>query len=162
MTITSFKIFKQTDDRAAMLSFQITHEMDINCSFQRLAGRQCSQDKPSQAKEKCALVLPLLSRGKSISAHTQSVGVSDVESEIDLIFARASIFTAPCDISGMTICPVHPSSLGIGWWRGSQRYLAIPYRATPKGNRARLTVVLTRRFRRLSKTYQSQQVQIFP
>ena len=123
MTIASFKILKQTDDRAATLSFQITHEMDISCSFQRLAGGQCSQDKRRRAKEKSALILPLLSCGKSISAHTQSVGVSDVESEINLIFARASIFTAPCDISGMTICPVHPSSLGIGWWRGSQRYL---------------------------------------
>ena len=160
MTIASFKIFKQTDDRAATLSFRITHEMDINCSFQRLAGGQCSQDKRSRAKEKSALILPLLSCGKSISAHTQSVGVSDVESEMNLIFARASIFTAPCDISGMTICPVHPSSLGIWWWRGSQRYL-IELRQL-KGNRARLTAVLTRRFRRLSKTYQSKQVQIFP
>ena len=123
MTIASFKIFKQTDDRAATLSFRITHEMDINCSFQRLAGGQCSQDKRSRAKEKSALILPLLSCGKSMSAHTQFVGVSDVESDINLIFTRASIFTAPCDISGMTICPVHPSSLGIGWWRGSQRYL---------------------------------------
>ena len=126
MTIASFKIFKQTDDRAATLSFRITHEMDINCSFQRLAGGQCSQDKRRRAKEKSALILLLFSCGKSISSHTQSVGVSDVESEIDLIFARASIFTAPCDISGMTICPVHPSSLGIGWWRGSQRYLIEP------------------------------------
>ena len=123
MTIASFKIFKQTDDRAATLSFRITHEMDINCSFQRLAGGQCSQDKRSRAKEKSALILPLLSCGKSMSAHTQFVGVSDVESDINLIFTRASIFTAPCEISGMTICPFHPSSLGIGWWRGSQRYL---------------------------------------
>ena len=95
--------------------------MDINCFFQRLVGAQCSQDKRSRAKEKSALILPLLSCGKSISAYTQSVGVSDVESEIDLILARASIFTAPCDISDMTICPAHRSSLGIGWRRGSQR-----------------------------------------
>ena len=63
--------------------------MDINCSFQRLAGEQCSQDKRSRAKEKSALIFPLLSCGKSISAHTQSVGVSDVESEI---LARAYFF----------------------------------------------------------------------
>ena len=59
--------------------------------------------------------MPLSSRcfhvEKASQPHTQSVGVSDVESEIDLIFARASIFTAPRDISGMTICPAHPSSL---------------------------------------------------
>ena len=93
----------------------------INCSFQRLVGGQCFQDKRSRVKEKSALILPLLSCGKSISSHTQSVGVSDVESEIDLILARASIFRTSCDISGMTICPAHRSSLGIGWWRGSQR-----------------------------------------
>ena len=70
--------------------------------------------KEVEQKKKNALMLPLFSCGKSFSAHTQSVGVSDVESEIDLIFARSSILTAPCDISGMTICPAHPSSLGIG------------------------------------------------
>ena len=96
--------------------------MDTNCSFQRLVGRQYSQDKRSRAKEKSALILPLLSCGKSISADAKSVGVTKVESEIDLILARASIFTAPCDILGMTICPAHRSSLGIVWRRGSKRY----------------------------------------
>jgi len=95
--------------------------MEINCSFQRIVGGQCSQDKRSRAKEKGALILPLLSCGKKISAHAQSVDVTDVESEIDLILARASMFTAPDDISRMTICPAHRSSLGIGWRRGSQR-----------------------------------------
>ena len=55
------------------------------------------------------------------SAHAQSLGVTDVELEIDLILARASIFTAPDDISRMTICPPQRSSLGIGWQRGSYR-----------------------------------------
>ena len=36
-----------------------------------------------------------------------------------LILARASMFTAPDDISKMTIGPPHRSSLGIGWRRGS-------------------------------------------
>ena len=66
--------------------------MDINCSFQRLAGEQCSQDKRSRAKEKNALIFTLLSCGKSISAQTHSVGVSDVELEIDLFLARAYFF----------------------------------------------------------------------
>ena len=86
-------------------------------------GGQFSQDKRSRAKEKGALILPLLLCGKNISAHAQSLGVTDVESEIDLILARASwsMFTAPDDISRMTTCPAHRSSLGIGWRRGSQR-----------------------------------------
>ena len=49
------------------------------------------------------------------------MGVNDVESEVDIILARASIFNVPLDISDMTICPAHRSSLGIGWRRGSQR-----------------------------------------
>ena len=95
--------------------------MEIKCSFQRIVGGQCSQDKRSRPKEKGALILPLLSCGKDISAHAHSVGVTDVESEIDLILARASTFTVPDEISRMTICPAHRSSLGIGWRRGSQR-----------------------------------------
>ena len=97
--------------------------MDTNCSFKRLVGRQYTQDKRSRAKEKSALILPLLSCRKSISADAKSVGVINVKSEIDLILARASIFTAPSasDISGMTICPAHCSSLGIVWRRGSKR-----------------------------------------
>jgi len=58
---------------------------------------------------------------EDISAHAHSVGVSYLESEIDLILARASMFTAPDDISRMTVCPDRHSSLGIGWGRGSQR-----------------------------------------
>ena len=70
--------------------------MEINCSFQRELGEQCSQDKRDQVKEKGALIPLLLSRGKDIPAHAQSVGVSDVEStKIDLILARTSMFTAP-------------------------------------------------------------------
>ena len=94
--------------------------MEISCSFFRIVGGQCFQDKRGRA-EKNALILPLLSCGKNISAHAQSVGVADVESEIELILARASMFTTPDDISKMTICPAHRSSLGIGWRRGSQR-----------------------------------------
>ena len=57
---------------------------------------------------------------KSKFALAQSVGVTDVELEINLILARASVFTAP-GILRMTICPPHRSSLGIGWQRGSYR-----------------------------------------
>lgn len=95
--------------------------MEINCSFQRLVGGQCSHDKRSRLGEKGALILPLLSCRKIISGHVQSVGVTDVETEMELILARASIFTTPSDISNMIICPAHRYSLGIGWRRGSQR-----------------------------------------
>lgn len=45
---------------------------------------QCSQDKTSQAKEKDALILPLLSCRKN---HIRSAGETDAESEIDLNFS---------------------------------------------------------------------------
>ena len=71
MTIASFKIFKRTDDRAATVSFRITHEMDINCSFQRLAGGQCSQDKRRRAKEnKCPYPPVAFMWKKHLSTHT--------------------------------------------------------------------------------------------
>ena len=95
--------------------------MEVNCSFQRLVGGYCSQDKRSRAAEKSSVILPLRSCEKDISAHKLAVGVNDGESEVDIILARASIFNVPLDISDMTICPAHRSSLGIGWRRGSQR-----------------------------------------
>ena len=49
------------------------------------------------------------------------LGVTDVELEVDLILARASMFTAPDDISRITICPPHRSFLGNRWKRGSHR-----------------------------------------
>ena len=73
--------------------------MEINCSFQRLVGGCCSQDKRSRVAGKASLIVPLRLCGKDISAHKQAVGVNDVESEVDLILARASIFTLPSNIS---------------------------------------------------------------
>ena len=53
--------------------------------------------------------------------YTRSVGVNDINSEVELILARTSIFSLPRDISSWTICPSHRSSLGIGWRRGAHR-----------------------------------------
>jgi len=69
------------------VSFVQRRSCDGAVTFQRELGGQCFQDKRDQAKEKGALIPLLLSRGKDISAHAQSVGVSDVESKIDLILA---------------------------------------------------------------------------
>ena len=49
------------------------------------------------------------------------VEISDVFTEVDLILARASVFSLPCDIATWAICPAHRSSLGIGWRRGANR-----------------------------------------
>ena len=162
MTIASFKIFKQTDDRAATLSFRITHEMDINCSFQRLAAGQCSQDKRRRAKEKkCPYPSVAFMWKKHLSTHTvcrrKWCWVGD-----KLNFCTG--FNFHCTLWHFGHDHLSSSSLLFGHWVveswGSQRYL-IELRQREIAH-ARLTAVLTRCFRRLSKTYQSQQVQIFP
>lgn len=58
--------------------------------------------------------------------HTRSVEISDVFTEVDLILARASVFSLPHDIVTWTIRPAHRSSLGIGWRRGTNRCRVLP------------------------------------
>jgi len=106
--------------------------MDVICSFQKLVGGVCATDK----RYELAVVVPiLLSCEKNISEHTRSVAIDDIDSEVELILARASVFTFPRDISTWTICPAHRSSLGIGWRRGSNRCRVPPglSKHAPKG-----------------------------
>jgi hypothetical protein len=91
--------------------------MEVTCSFKKLTGGVCSSDK-RYGRE---VIIPLASCERDISRHTHSVGISDVQSEVELILARASVFSFPKDISTWTICPAHRSSLGIGWRRGANR-----------------------------------------
>ena len=48
-----------------------------------------------------------------------------VETEIELILARSGIFEKPINFSEMTVCPLHRSSLRIGWRRAS-RLCSVP------------------------------------
>ena len=92
--------------------------------FSKTSWGYCSQDRRSRVAEKGSVILPLRSCEKDISAHELAVGVNDhVESEVDIILARASTFTVPSVISDMSICPAHRSSLDTGWRRSSQRCL---------------------------------------
>jgi hypothetical protein len=92
----------------------------MNCSFHRLVGGNCGPDKRSRLAVENVSVVPLVSCTKDITGHRKAIGVNDVDSEVSLILAHASIFNSPPDILDMTICPSHRSSLGIGWRRGSQ------------------------------------------
>ena len=91
--------------------------MEVICSFQKLVGGVCTSDKRYER----AVVVPVSSCERDVSEHTRSFGISDVNSEVELILARASVFSLPRDISTWTICPAHRSSLGIGWRRGANR-----------------------------------------
>ena len=64
------------------------------------------------------------------------MGISDVESEIELILARASVFVSPPDLTDFTVCPAHRYSLGIGWRRGSHR-CRVPAQLCKHGKRAK-------------------------
>ena len=77
--------------------------------------------KEVEQREKVLLCTRYFQMEKTVSAHAQSVSVTDVELGIDLILAWASMFTAPDDISRKTICPPHCSSVDIGWQNGSHR-----------------------------------------
>ena len=89
--------------------------MEVICSFQKLVGGVCASDKRYEG----AVVVPVSSCERDISGHTRSIGISDVHTEVELILARASVFSLPRDISTWTICPAHRSSLGIGWYSTS-------------------------------------------
>ena len=111
---------------AEIESFALRHplknwKMERNCSFQRLLGGQCGQDPRST---KVQDLVPLLTCNKDISRHKSSLGLmtgSGVDTEVELILARSSIFSFPSNISDMDISPAHRSSLGIGWRRGLAR-----------------------------------------
>ena len=87
----------------------------------RLVGGQCGQD-PRSTKVQDSV--PLLTCNKDISRHKSSLGLmtgSGVDTEVELILARSSIFSFPSNISDMDISPAHRPSLGIGWRRGLAR-----------------------------------------
>ena len=94
--------------------------MDVCCSFKSFifVRGSCSNDRRDRTKN--TNIVPLLSCDKDISGHTSFLSITDVNSEVELLLARASIFSPPDDIQRLTICPFHRSSLGMGWNRGSQ------------------------------------------
>ncbi|KAL9966689.1 hypothetical protein ACROYT_G024801 [Oculina patagonica] len=93
--------------------------MEAKCSFSAIVGDSCTYERRDKAKK--TEVIPLLYCTREIAGHKSTWGISDVETEVDLILARAAVFTFPENIGQFTICPYHRSSLGTGWRRGSQR-----------------------------------------
>ncbi|KAL9982803.1 hypothetical protein ACROYT_G004908 [Oculina patagonica] len=93
--------------------------MGAKCSFSAIVGDSCTYERRDKAKK--TEVIPLLYCTREIAGHKSTWGISDVETEVDLILARAAVFSFPQNIGQFTICPYHRSSLGTGWRRGSQR-----------------------------------------
>ena len=97
--------------------------MDVCSSFKSLVGGQCSFDRIDTRSQSIEIV-PLLSCSKDIKRYKSLWQFQDVKSEVDLILARAAMFTMPQNVNTMTICPSHRSSLGLGWTRGTERIRA--------------------------------------
>ena len=100
-----------------MPDFREQNKMDVCCSFKSLVGGSVPLRDKSQSIE----IVPLLSCSKDITRHKSLWQFQDVKSEVDLILARAAMFTVPQNVSTMTICPSHRSSLKLGWTRGTER-----------------------------------------
>lgn len=93
--------------------------MDVCCSFKSLVGGQCSFDR--RDRNRSTEIVPLLSCTKDVAQHKSLWQFQGVESEVELILARAAMFTTPQNVLTMTVCPSHRSSLGLGWIRGTER-----------------------------------------
>ena len=92
--------------------------MDVKCSFSSLVGGSCSYDPRDRSRS--TEVIPFLNCKRDIAGHKSSLSITDVETEIELILGRVSTsFSSELNLSELTICPRHRSSLGIGWRRGS-------------------------------------------
>jgi hypothetical protein len=89
--------------------------MENTCSFLSIVGGQCGHDRRDRSKTvEC---IPFLSCKRDVTGHKAMFAFYDIDDEIELILARACIFSSPQNIDQMTICPAHRASLGIGWTR---------------------------------------------
>lgn len=92
-------------------------EFAQSCSFRAFVGTDCSFDRRDRSKS--FQIIPLPECNKEIANHKSVWSFSGVESEVELILARAGIFYAQSqDTSALSICPYHRSELGVGWRRG--------------------------------------------
>lgn len=93
--------------------------MESTCSFLAIVGGQCGYDR--RDRKKSVECIPLLSCAKDITSHKSSFAFYDIDWEVDLILARAGIFSRPQSVEQLKICPYHRATLGIGWKRPSDR-----------------------------------------
>lgn len=95
----------------------------MSCSFLNIVGGVCGAEE--RARHPSTQTVSLSSCSKDIRSHKRFLQFSGVETEIELILARSGIFVKPVNFSEMTVCPLHRSSLGIGWRRAS-RLCSVP------------------------------------
>ena len=89
------------------------------CSFQEIVGGKCGFS--SKDKEKSVKLIPLLNCTSNVDRHKSALAFTDVQNEVELILARARLFSLPQNIDQLKICPHHRETLGLGWKRSSTR-----------------------------------------
>lgn len=94
-------------------------EVGKSCSFQAIVGGQCGFDPKD--RNKSTTFVSFTNCTRDIDEHIRYFSVTGVESETELILARASIFEPPRNINSFTICPHHRASLGTSWKRQSTK-----------------------------------------
>ena len=72
-------------------------------------------------KEKSVKLIPLLNCTSNVDKHKTALAFTDVQNEVELILARARLFSRPQNIDQLKICPHHRETLGLGWKRSSTR-----------------------------------------
>ena len=92
--------------------------MEGSCFFESLVGTPCSFD--IRDKHRSTEIVPLSFCNKDVTGHRSTWSFSGIESETDLMLARAGIFSVTSrNLSSFNICPFHRSELDIGWRRNS-------------------------------------------
>ena len=75
------------------------------CSFQEIVGGKCGFS--SKDKEKSVKLIPLLNCTSNVDRHKSALAFTDVQNEVELILARARLFSLPQNIDQLKICSHH-------------------------------------------------------
>ena len=70
--------------------------MEIFCSFHEISGGECGHSSKDQARS--VAHVPLLTCERNIQPHKAAFKFSGVDSEVDLILARVSLFSRPKNV----------------------------------------------------------------
>ena len=117
-TVRTIRVLRQREWKSCFYNME-----GETCSFQEIVGGKCGFS--SKDKEKSVKLIPLLNCTNNIDKHKSALAFTDVQNEVELILARARLFSPPQNIDKLKICPQHRETLGLGWKRSSTR-CAVP------------------------------------
>ena len=110
--------------------------MEVKCSLNGIVGGSCTYERRDWGKN--TEVIPLLHCNREIVGHKSTWEIADVETEVELILVRASIFTFPETLLSWPFVPTtaQPWALDGAEDRKGVRFLGIyPTTATNENGR---------------------------